>query len=337
MNKIYKKIILYTLIGVIIGIIFNNSIFKSILKLIIISFIISYILKPLKNSLEERGIKNSVASFITIFSLMIVATIFVVFLIPSLFRESNNIIIALDRIQRFLDGIYEKVKPLKNNKMGIEILHHIYNKVDTIINKTFMNIFDKTVSLGENIMDIFIIPIISYYFLVDWEKISDSIIIIFPIKIRNIMQKIMKDIDKILTRYIVVQIILSSLIGVVTFILLIILKIDFPILLSIVNAFFNIIPYFGPLLGSIPAILVALSISTKKALWTALFLYLMQQIEGNIISPKFIGDNIDMHPLIIIILLIVGGELWGVLGMILAVPVGVIVKVICEDLNYYIF
>ena len=52
----------------------------------------------------------------------------------------------------------------------------------------------------------------------------------------------------------------------------------------------------------------------------------MQQIEGNIISPKFIGDNIDMHPLIIIILLIVGGELWGVLGMILAVPVGVIVK-----------
>ncbi|BDR86360.1 hypothetical protein N071400001_09680 [Clostridium tetani] len=221
--------------------------------------------------------------------------------------------------------------------MGIELLHHIYSKVDTIINKTFMNIFDKTVSLGENIMDIFIIPIISYYFLVDWKKINSRLIVLFPMKIRTVVQRIMKDIDKILTRYIVVQIILSALIGAVTFIILILLKVDFPILLSVINAFFNIIPYFGPILGSIPAILVALTISTKKALWTAICLYLIQQIEGNIISPKFIGDNISMHPLLIIILLIIGGELWGVLGMILAIPLGVIIKVIYEDLNYYIF
>ncbi|AVP54473.1 AI-2E family transporter [Clostridium tetani] len=337
MDKIYKKIILYVLIGLVIAIIFSNSTFRNILKLIVISFVIAYILKPVKEVLVKVGIKDGIASFITIFSLIIVVVIFVMFLIPSLFRESNNIIVALDRIQMFLDGAYDKIKPLKNNKMGIELLHHIYSKVDTIINKTFMNIFDKTVSLGENIMDIFIIPIISYYFLVDWKKINSRLIVLFPMKIRTVVQRIMKDIDKILTRYIVVQIILSALIGAVTFIILILLKVDFPILLSVINAFFNIIPYFGPILGSIPAILVALTISTKKALWTAICLYLIQQIEGNIISPKFIGDNISMHPLLIIILLIIGGELWGVLGMILAIPLGVIIKVIYEDLNYYIF
>ncbi|RXI63405.1 AI-2E family transporter [Clostridium tetani] len=337
MNKIYKKIILYVLIGLVIAIIFSNSTFRNILKLIVISFVIAYILKPVKEVLVKVGIKDGIASFITIFSLIILVVIFVMFLIPSLFRESNNIIVALDRIQMFLDGAYDKIKPLKNNKMGIELLHHIYSKVDTIINKTFMNIFDKTVSLGENIMDIFIIPIISYYFLVDWKKINSRLIVLFPMKIRTVVQRIMKDIDKILTRYIVVQIILSALIGAVTFIILILLKVDFPILLSVINAFFNIIPYFGPILGSIPAILVALTISTKKALWTAICLYLIQQIEGNIISPKFIGDNISMHPLLIIILLIIGGELWGVLGMILAIPLGVIIKVIYEDLNYYIF
>ncbi|AAO35637.1 AI-2E family transporter [Clostridium tetani] len=337
MDKIYKKIILYVLIGLVIAIIFSNSTFRNILKLIVISFVIAYILKPVKEVLVKVGIKDGIASFITIFSLIILVVIFVMFLIPSLFRESNNIIVALDRIQMFLDGAYDKIKPLKNNKMGIELLHHIYSKVDTIINKTFMNIFDKTVSLGENIMDIFIIPIISYYFLVDWKKINSRLIVLFPMKIRTVVQRIMKDIDKILTRYIVVQIILSALIGAVTFIILILLKVDFPILLSVINAFFNIIPYFGPILGSIPAILVALTISTKKALWTAICLYLIQQIEGNIISPKFIGDNISMHPLLIIILLIIGGELWGVLGMILAIPLGVIIKVIYEDLNYYIF
>ncbi|RXI50643.1 AI-2E family transporter [Clostridium tetani] len=337
MNKIYKKVILYVLIGLVIVIIFSNSTFRNILKLIVISFVIAYILKPVKEVLVKVGIKDGIASFITIFSLIILVVIFVMFLIPSLFRESNNIIVALDRIQMFLDGAYDKIKPLKNNKMGIELLHHIYSKVDTIINKTFMNIFDKTVSLGENIMDIFKIPIISYYFLVDWKKINSRLIVLFPMKIRTVVQRIMKDIDKILTRYIVVQIILSALIGAVTFIILILLKVDFPILLSVINAFFNIIPYFGPILGSIPAILVALTISTKKALWAAICLYLIQQIEGNIISPKFIGDNISMHPLLIIILLIIGGELWGVLGMILAIPLGVIIKVIYEDLNYYIF
>ncbi|BDR66666.1 AI-2E family transporter [Clostridium tetani] len=337
MDKIYKKVILYVLIGLVIVIIFSNSTFRNILKLIVISFVIAYILKPVKEVLVKVGIKDGIASFITIFSLIILVVIFVMFLIPSLFRESNNIIVALDRIQMFLDGAYDKIKPLKNNKMGIELLHHIYSKVDTIINKTFMNIFDKTVSLGENIMDIFIIPIISYYFLVDWKKINSRLIVLFPMKIRTVVQRIMKDIDKILTRYIVVQIILSALIGAVTFIILILLKVDFPILLSVINAFFNIIPYFGPILGSIPAILVALTISTKKALWAAICLYLIQQIEGNIISPKFIGDNISMHPLLIIILLIIGGELWGVLGMILAIPLGVIIKVIYEDLNYYIF
>lgn len=337
MGKTYKKLILCVILGLIIGITFSNSVFRYILKLIIISFVIAYILKPLKELLVRLGIKDGLASFLIIFFLIVLVIVLVMFLIPSLFRESNNIIIVLDRIQMFLDGTYDKVKPLKNNKMGIEILHHMYSKVDAMVNKVFMNIFDKTISLGENIMDVFMIPIISYYFLVDWKEINSRVIVLFPMKIRTIVQGIIKDIDKILTRYIVVQIILSALIGVVTFVILIILKVDFPIVLSAINAFFNIIPYFGPIIGSIPAILVAFTISTEKAIWTAVCLYLIQQIEGNIISPKFIGDNINMHPLIIIFLLIGGGELWGIWGMVLSVPIGVIIKVIYEDLNYYIF
>lgn len=337
MGKTYKKLILYIILGLIIGIAFSNSVSRDIFKLIIISFVIAYILKPVKELLVKLGLKDGIASFLIIFSLIILVIIFVMFLIPSLFRESNNIIVVLDRIQMFLDGTYDKVKPLKNNKMGIEVLHHIYSKIDIMVNKIFVNIFDKTIGIGENIMDVFMIPIIAYYFLVDWKEINSRIIVLFPMKIRTVVQRIIKDIDKILTRYIVVQIILSALIGVLTFIILIILKVDFPILLSVINAFFNIIPYFGPIIGSIPAILVAFTISTEKAIWTAACLYLIQQIEGNIISPKFIGDNINMHPLIVIFLLIVGGELWGVLGMVLSVPIGVIIKVIYEDLNYYIF
>jgi predicted PurR-regulated permease PerM len=151
------------------------------------------------------------------------------------------------------------------------------------------------------------------------------------------IKRIIGDIDKILGRYIISQFVLCAIIGILTFVVLIALRVEFPIILSVLNALFNIIPYFGPLFGAIPAVLVALLHSTKTALWTAALLYIIQQIEGNIISPKITGDSVSMHPLVVIILLIVGGKLGGFLGMVLAVPVGVVIKIIYEDLNYYLF
>lgn len=114
-------------------------------------------------------------------------------------------------------------------------------------------------------------------------------------------------------------------------------SIKLPILLSLINGFFNIIPYFGPVIGSLPAILIAFTKSPKTALWALILLYSIQQIEGDILSPKITGDSVDMHPLTVILLLLIGGKIYGFLGMVLAIPIGVIMKIIYEDLNYYLF
>ncbi len=100
---------------------------------------------------------------------------------------------------------------------------------------------------------------------------------------------------------------------------------------------FNIIPYFGPVIGSLPAILIAFTKSPKTALWAFILLYFIQQIEGDILSPKITGDSVDMHPLTVILLLLIGGKIYGFVGMVLAIPIGVIMKIIYEDLNYYLF
>jgi predicted PurR-regulated permease PerM len=91
------------------------------------------------------------------------------------------------------------------------------------------------------------------------------------------------------------------------------------------------------LFGALPAIFMALVVSPEKAIWTAIWLYGLQQVEGNILSPKVTGDSINMHPLTVIILLIIGGEAAGFVGMILVIPIGVVIKVVYEDLNYYLF
>ena len=112
---------------------------------------------------------------------------------------------------------------------------------------------------------------------------------------------------------------------------------DFPIWLSLFNGILNIIPYFGPLFGAIPAVFIALLQSTEKAVWTGALLFIIQQIEGDIVSPKIVGECIRIHPIMIIILLLIGQKLGGFIGMVLAVPIAVILKVIYEDINYHMF
>ncbi len=153
----------------------------------------------------------------------------------------------------------------------------------------------------------------------------------------DINGNINKNIDKILSRYILSQLLLSLIIGVLSFVLLLVLRIKFPLVLSIINAIANIIPYFGPIIGGVPIIFMALTGSVTKGLLAAVGVFLIQQVEGNFLAPKITGDSTNMHPIIIIILLILGEKMGGVIGMVLIVPIAVIIKVIYDDIDYYLF
>jgi predicted PurR-regulated permease PerM len=148
------------------------------------------------------------------------------------------------------------------------LLEGIYSNINMMLSDMLNNIFKAVLNLGENLLTLSLVPIIVYYFLADSGIIFNKILVFFPVKIRAMVKKIFGDIDKILGRYIVSQFILCIIVGILTFVVLIALHVDYPLLLSVVNALFNIIPYFGPLLGGIPAVLVAFLGSTKTAIWT---------------------------------------------------------------------
>ena len=199
------------------------------------------------------------------------------------------------------------------------------------------SLVDNIISYSENILSLALIPIVVYYFLSDGKNILKNLYLLIPVKKRMLTKKIAKDIDKILVKYILSQIFLSFLIGIITLIVLLVLDIKLPIVLSILNGIFNIIPYFGPILGAIPILLIALMDSFSKCLWSAIAIFIIQQIEGNILSPKITGDSTNIHPLVIVILLLVGEKFGGFIGMILVIPIAVVIKVIYEDVNYSLF
>lgn len=311
--------------------------FKEILSIIIISAIIAYILNPIKKYLiNKKSLKEKKATLIIIIGIILFIIGILLILIPTIFKELNKLGEGLEILYNYIESFEEKSKFFKS-----PFLYFIYSKGKEKISHFFISmsqsLVDNIISYSENILSLALIPIVVYYFLSDGKNILKNLYLIIPVKKRMLTKKIANDIDKILVKYILSQIFLSFLIGIITLIVLLVLDIKLPIVLSILNGIFNIIPYFGPILGAIPILLIAFMDSFSKCLWSAIAIFIIQQIEGNILSPKITGDSTNIHPLVIVILLLVGEKLGGFIGMILVIPIAVVIKVIYEDVNYSLF
>ena len=119
----------------------------------------------------------------------------------------------------------------------------------------------------------------------------------------------------------------SLIIGIIAFIVLTIMKAPFPLILALIIGVTNMIPYFGPFIGAIPAILITLLIDPPLAIAVSIFILILQQFDGNILGPKILGESVDLSPLWIILAVVFGGALMGPLGMFIGVPIFATVKV----------
>jgi len=117
-------------------------------------------------------------------------------------------------------------------------------------------------------------------------------------------------------------------VGILCLIAFLIIGLDYALLLAIIAGLTNIIPFFGPWIGSVPAVIVALFLSPLTALFTVLAIIIIQQIESNLISPQIIGKKLNLHPLVIIFLILIAGQLVGLIGMIFVVPLFASVRVL---------
>lgn len=341
MLRNYKKLIfrvslIIIILGLVLMYLYVESI-NSVVNLIFISFIISYSVKPIRDFISEKfKLSYKVASLIIILSSLISFAALLYFITPTIIKESSNIGPMIESINVYILKIADKF-----NVDNLPIFELAYGQIGEKLNiyiTTISNSFvDNLIGIMGNLIGLAIVPIVAYYFLADGDRIYNKLLLIFPTEKRVIIKKINYNIDKVLSRYIISQLILSAIIGILTFILLIFIGVKFTLVLSVINAIANIIPYFGPIIGGIPIVFIALTGSITKGLLALVGAFVIQQIEGDLLAPKITGDSTDMHPIIIIILLILGEKLGGIAGMILSVPIAVIIKVIYDDINYYLF
>ena len=342
MFKKYKGLIVKLIISIIIAIsivmiyAFVEPI-RAVTNLLIISIVIAYTLKPLRNYFcEKLHISYKKSSLLIILLLLLSFVGLIYCIVPTMLNESGNFGVMLDSIEEYILSLAARFK-LDRLPIFETIYIQIGEKINMILSNTSTHLVDNLIDMGENLVTLAIVPITTYYFLADSKLIYNKLLLVLPTDKRVIVKNINKNIDKILSRYILSQLVLCLIIGVLSFILLLILRVKFPLVLSIINAVANIIPYFGPIIGGVPIIFIALTGSVTKGIIAAIGVILIQQVEGNFLAPKITGDSTNMHPIIIIILLVLGDKIGGVIGMVLIVPIAVIIKVIYDDIDYYLF
>jgi predicted PurR-regulated permease PerM len=176
-----------------------------------------------------------------------------------------------------------------------------------------------------------IVPFIVFYFLKDGHKLKPFLLKHIPSNVEAEGNRILMDVDKTLSTYIVGQFIIAVVDGFLMYIGYLIIGLDNALILAIFATLLTVVPFLGPFLGTIPALISALLISPFTALKVLILLAIVQQLEGHLVTPQVMGRRLDIHPLTVILLLLVAGSLYGFIGILIAIPTYSVVKVIVQN------
>ncbi|EGY76622.1 hypothetical protein HMPREF9129_1946 [Peptoniphilus indolicus ATCC 29427] len=188
-------------------------------------------------------------------------------------------------------------------------------------------------AIFSKLLRIVLMFIFAFYFTVDKDKFKNGIVKILPRKYKEDILYLSMRINQALLNFVKGRLLLAFFVGFFTMIYLLILRVDFAVVIGIITMIADIIPYIGPFMGFVPAVLFAFIVSPFKALWVAILFVLLQWAENNILAPKLIGDKTGLNPILVLISIIIGGGIFGVLGMILSVPVFSIILILVDYLK----
>lgn len=190
-------------------------------------------------------------------------------------------------------------------------------------------------SLTSSIVTLILVPFLTYYFLKDGTATVDFVVSLFPKAARAKTSRVMDELAVVMTDYIKGQVIVSLIIGVMVTLGTWSVGLEYPLVFGLLATLLETIPYIGPICAAIPALALAYLISPALALKVLVFYFIIHQIEANIIVPNVMGKTVDIHPGILMVALLIGGELYGIIGMMAAVPVTAILRVVLRAIWFY--
>ncbi|HET7616632.1 MAG TPA: AI-2E family transporter, partial [Bacillales bacterium] len=315
------------------------NIFVSVLIPFAIAAFFTYLLLPIVNVLHRRNIPRPLAIlliYVAFFGLLGYGIVKgVPYLIDQLHAFARQIPEFAKMYQQLINEFYYQTSdfPETVHDHFRGFLHSTENYVKGVIE----TIIDVLKNLAQSFLTILAVPVLVFYFLNDFPGIRRTIAALVPDRWHLKGKKLLHDMDESLGGYIRGQFFVCSLLAMIAAISLWLLGIPYFVLLGVVIGVTDIIPYFGPILGAVPVVLVAATMSWKMLIFVIILIFILHFVEGNLLSPLIVGKSLHLHPALIIFALFLGGEIGGLLGMVLAVPVFAVLRVLFVHFRGHLF
>ena len=333
--KTVRKLVLWGFIGIaFLGLIALLPALQSVVSILVIALFLSVLLEPFVSFIENRGVSRLLASVLVFALILFSGALGFNFMAPVITHEIEQIgeglndgtsTGALDKLQERLG---ESIPLLANPAL----LEEIRAEIDAMLKRSF----SMVVSVLSAIVSIVMLAFITFFFLKDGRTMKKAIISWVPNRYFEMTLIIVHKIGAQLGRYLRGQLFVASIVGAMSIFALYLLDIRYYFFIGAIAGIANMIPYFGPIVGAVPAVVIALidtgSLGTVAAV--AVAFACVQLIENVAVSPFIVSKSVQLHPLTIIIVILIGGQLLGIFGMLLAVPSASIIKVTSQEIAW---
>ncbi|MDE0582151.1 MULTISPECIES: AI-2E family transporter [Planococcus] len=326
--------------------IFNplNVFMKTVVLPVVLALILFYLLRPVLRLLERFKIPRIWGILIIFLGGIGLLTLLSVLVFPFLRDQFQNLIEEFpDYFMRLLNNIDQFLRNsfvgdyYRDSSFNIEaLIATLPTSIADTLQATVTGIISRVTSwistITGVILSIVIVPFILFYLLKDGDKLPDYFLKLLPPRFRDDTREVLKDADKQLGAYIQGQLIVAFCIGVMVYIGFLIIGMDYALLLGALAMVTSIVPYIGPAIAITPAAIIALVTSPFMLVKLAIVWTVVQLVEGNLISPQVMGKTMYIHPVTIIFVLLTAGSLFGVVGVILGIPMYALLRVIVSHL-----
>ncbi len=301
------------------------------------TLILYYMSRPIMVFFQKKDFSKTTSTWLTILVDSLVIILLFIWLLPMLWSQLSQLI---KEFPAYWNSLVHSIETFLQSDQFTGIaaqfdIEEIIQKISATISQRAGDIVNTTVSgLGSTIGVIVTIglglvtaPVLLYYLLKEDEKVAPQILKFFPTSKRPIIARYLGDINNQLSLYIRGQLTVAMAVAIMFSIGYTVIGLPYGVALGILSGFLNIIPYLGSFLAMVPAIIIGIVHSPFMLVKVLIVALIEQTLEGRIISPKILGNNLKIHPALILVVLLTAGKLYGVTGVIIGVPVFAIIRV----------
>lgn len=345
----FKKLLLLITFGVFLYLFVSNTGYLlwgvNVIKPLVSAFVIAYLLDPLVKFTSVKLKVKRGRSVLIVFAFLAAVIIFTIQIaVPSIIEGSAEITMKIISNEGLNESIEQVISSFGDDEFSAAIITYLEDSIESIIknistlaSRLIESVVTRILAFTTSIFSGIISVFIAIYMLLDKEDLTARFKrMLYAYTKKESADHIMyvgRKSNEIFLSFFNGKFLDSAIIGAICFVILLIVRIPYASVIALLIGITNMIPYFGPFLGGIPAVIITLIASPRpiQALWLAIIIILLQQFDGLYLGPKILGDKVGVGAFWIITSVTIGGAIMGIWGMLLGVPVTVLAKTLIEQ------